>query len=91
MNFPQLTDDEAEPRPVIPSSSHEVHVEAMALDGPFQELQPPRRKRLLICIAGIEIFLAPINMVSGSMANHGEDWKSVFVGYLPLQPNFHKA
>ncbi len=55
-------------------------VESIVLVEPGREYKTPKR-RFFICIAGTEVFLAPINMVSGSMASHGEDWKSVFVGY----------
>jgi len=39
----------------------------------------PRVAFLWIC--GTSIFLAPVVIVSGMTASHGDDWKRIFFGY----------
>ena len=41
----------------------------------------PRVAFLWIC--GTSIFLAPMVIVSGMIASHGDDWKRLFFGYSP--------
>jgi hypothetical protein len=57
-----------------------LHVEAIEIEEVETNIQPPsRRKCFLVPIAIVEIFVAPISLVAGMMASHGESWKATFV------------
>jgi hypothetical protein len=57
----------------------EMETETELANIPVEARNWPKVTFLWIC--GISIFLAPVIIVSGMTANHGDGWKLLFFGY----------
>jgi hypothetical protein len=71
--------DIARALPLRLTAMEEVNIETEDSNMPSWRDNCPRVGFLWIC--GTSIFLAPIVIVSGMTASHGDDWKRIFFGY----------
>jgi len=59
---------------------HSEPQDDFSLEGLHSQPVSPYKRRLIVVIAAIECFFAPISILSGMTASQGDYWKLFFVG-----------
>jgi cytosine/uracil/thiamine/allantoin permease len=65
------------------SAQRSISMEQMDIERDLESIPAERRtwsRFMFLWICGISIFLAPVIIVSGMTASHGDGWKQMFFG-----------
>lgn len=69
-----------EQEPSHQGSDQRIQMRVITVDEPSMECASCSSNYLFKPLAAIEVFLAPVTLISGSMASHEASWNSIFAG-----------